>query len=152
MTDRPGYPADAVLRTMSLRRRVVLFTAGLAATAGTVLLLQLWLTEPGPLPARTHAAFAALTLINMTWAGYAAWALTRMPLFARDRVIGGWLATVFSALTAVVALIVAAMRPSAPAFTVAAAALVCVALAILTLRRARARRSELLALEAAISQ
>jgi hypothetical protein len=76
---------------LSLRRRVGYLTVGFAGATGSGLISLLWATEPG-LPTRTKAAFAVLVLIGLSWAVFGGWAVTRRaPLFARDRVVAGWL-------------------------------------------------------------
>jgi hypothetical protein len=76
---------------LSLRRRVGYLAVGLAGLTGSALISLLWATEPG-LPQRTRAAFAALVVIGLWWAVFAGWAVTRrVPLFALDRVVAGWL-------------------------------------------------------------
>ena len=147
MTEKPGYDAQAVLGKISLRRRITHLVLGLTAAACAAVLVLLWSTEPGPLPARTHAAFAALTAINLTWAGFAGWALRRLPMYARDRVIAGRLAAGFSAATTLAAVALMLARPGLATRLGTVVALLSLATALTVLRRARARRAELLALE-----
>jgi hypothetical protein len=76
---------------LSLRKRVGYLTIGLAGLTGSALISLLLVTEPG-LPPQTKVAFAALVAIGLCWAAFGGWAVTRRtPLFARDRVIAGWL-------------------------------------------------------------
>lgn len=76
---------------LSLRRRVVYLILALAGLTGSAVIGLLWATEPG-LPPRTKAAFAVLVTIGLCWAVFGGWAVTRRtPLFARDRVVAGWL-------------------------------------------------------------
>ena len=76
---------------LSLRRRVGYLVVALAGLTGSALIGLLWATEPG-LPPRTAAAFAVLMAIGLGWAAFGGWAVTRRaPLFARDRVVAGWL-------------------------------------------------------------
>ena len=76
---------------------------------GYVLLLLLSLTSSSvvgsllltevALPLRTRAAFAALLVIGLSWAAFAAWVLTRRRvLFARHRVYAGRMAVAFTSL------------------------------------------------------
>ncbi|MGW3787504.1 hypothetical protein ACWD5Z_23160 [Micromonospora chokoriensis] len=76
---------------LSLRRRVGYLAVALAGLTGSALISLLWATEPG-LPPRTAAAFAVLVVIGLCWAVFGGWAVTRRTsLFARDRVVAGWL-------------------------------------------------------------
>jgi hypothetical protein len=76
---------------LSLRRRVAYLAVGLTGLTGSALISLLWATEPG-LPPRTKVAFATLVAIGLCWAALGGWAVTRRaPLFARDRVVAGWL-------------------------------------------------------------
>jgi hypothetical protein len=139
----PGFTPATVLRTMSLRRRVLHVLAGTGGGAGAALLTLLWATEPGPLPWRTRAAFTALIVVGLSWVVFAVWSLRRMPLFAQDRVVAGWLATGFSGVTALVAVVVAVARPGPVPVTVAAAAFGGVAAAVTILFNARKTRAQL---------
>ncbi|MEU4563092.1 hypothetical protein AB0F72_32315 [Actinoplanes sp. NPDC023936] len=145
MTERPGFPPEAVLRGLSLRRRILLALAGLAGGCGAALLLLLWLTEPDPLPLRTRVAFGGLVAVGVSWAAYAAGTLARMPLFAADRVIAAWLALIFTTATTAASLAVAITRPSPAAGAATVIALGTVLAAGTLLRRARRRRAALLA-------
>lgn len=145
MTERPGYGPDQTMRGLALPRRIGYAAAGLAGLCGATLIGMLWATEPGELPARTQVAFAALVLIGVAWAVFAAAALVRGPLFAVDRVVAAWLAVVFSALATAGMLAIAVTRASAVGVVAAVTvgpALVGVAAA--TLVRARAYRAALL--------
>ncbi|WP_162907858.1 hypothetical protein [Allorhizocola rhizosphaerae] len=107
---------------------------------------MLWATEPAPLPARTRIAFAALIVVGMMWAGFAAWALARRPLFAIDRLVAAALAVGFSVLTTIGAVAIALARSSAAGVLAAAGlGLTLVAIAATMLIRARAYRAALLA-------
>jgi hypothetical protein len=76
---------------LSLRRRVGYLTVAFAGLTGSALISLLWATERG-LPLRTKLAFAVLIAIGVCWAAFGGWAVTRRtPLFARDRVVAGWL-------------------------------------------------------------
>ncbi|WP_433833088.1 hypothetical protein ACQP2E_17900 [Actinoplanes sp. CA-015351] len=143
MTDRPGFTPETVLRGMSLRRRISLVLVGLAGGCGAVLLLLLWLTEPGPLPLRTRLAFGALVIVGASWSAYAIATLARLPMFAADRVIAGWLALTFTTLTTAVSAAVAIARPGPLPLAATLSALITVGVAALILRRARAQRKRL---------
>jgi hypothetical protein len=76
---------------LSMRRRVGYVVVALAGLTGSALIALLWATEPG-LPPRTKVAFAVLVTIGLCWTAFGGWAVTRRaPLFARDRVVAGWL-------------------------------------------------------------
>jgi hypothetical protein len=95
---------------LSLRRRVGYLAVGLAGLTGSALIGLLWATEPG-LPQRTKVAFGALVAIGLWWAVFAGWAVTRRaPLFARDRVVAGWLGVGAWLVFTVGALIIAISR------------------------------------------
>ncbi|WP_430785607.1 hypothetical protein [Actinoplanes sp. G11-F43] len=132
MTDEPGFTPEQVIRPVS--RRIV--AAGIAGLTGATLIGTLWATEPGALPGRTRAAFAGLILVGLSWAVLAGWALVRRPLFAVDRVAGAWLATVFSAATALVSGVIAGPLAALPG-------LLMTTVAIVLLVRARAWRDRL---------
>ncbi|SDS99461.1 hypothetical protein [Actinoplanes derwentensis] len=132
MTDEPGFTAEHVIRPVSRR----ILAAGIAGLAGATTIGALWATEPGSLPTRTQAAFAGLIVVGLTWAGLAAWTLVRRPLFAADRVIGAWLAIVFSAATAVFSGVIAGPFAALPGLLLAV-------VAVVLLVRARAWRDRL---------
>ncbi|MEU4518960.1 hypothetical protein AB0F52_09600 [Amycolatopsis sp. NPDC024027] len=63
------------------------------------------------LPPRTKVAFAVLVAVGLAWAAFGAWAVTRRaPLFARDRVIAGWLGLTAWLLFATGALVITTLR------------------------------------------
>lgn len=62
---------------------------------------SLWATE-ALLPARTHAAFAAIVGMALTWSVFATWVLSRRRiLFGTDRVLAAKIGLAFSALATV---------------------------------------------------
>ena len=86
---------------LSLRRRVRSLVQLFGAGAVVVLLGTLWLTEDD-LPARTHIAFAAVSIVGLLTIARAAQVLHRRGrLFARDRVIAGWIAVGSAVLLAI---------------------------------------------------
>ncbi|MEO3753099.1 transmembrane transport protein [Streptomyces sp. B6B3] len=144
----------ALAAEISLRSRMRHVAVGLAGGCGAVLIALLWATEPGPLPARTHAAFAGLVAVGLAWAALAAWVLTRRrPLYGHDRVLGASVAVAATAATAVGAVALAAARGT-PAMTLgtALAGTALVTVAVLLLTRARARRRELVRLREALRE
>jgi hypothetical protein len=136
---------DPIVRELSLARRVGHAVVGLTGLLGAGLIGLLWATEPAPLPARTQAAFAALALIGLTWAGVAAWALARRPLFALDRVVTAGLALMFSTASTAWATVIAWQRGGRGAvLAVAGIGLALVLGSAALLVRARAYRATLL--------
>jgi hypothetical protein len=150
----PEELARALAAEVSLRARMRHVAVGLAGGCGASLIAVLWTTEPDPLPARTHAAFAGLIAVGLAWAAFAGWALSRRrPLFARDRVLGARLALVVTTLTSVAGVTLAAVRgTAAAALGTAGAGVVLIAAASLLLARARSRRRRLLRLRDALQR
>lgn len=148
--DTPRPVPEALARTLaretSLRARLRYAAVGLAGLCGAALIATLWATEPGPLPPRTRAAFAALIALGLGWAALAAWTLARRrPLYARDRVMAAWLALAAAVATTSAGTALAAARGGAPAALAAGlTGLTLVLLAGALLMRARARRRALL--------
>lgn len=146
--NEPRVTADELIArlspVLSPWRRFGGLAALLGGLSGAGLLASLWATEPGPLPDRTHLAFALLTLLCLAWTGYGAWVLTRRtPLFALDRVVAGWLALAASTLTTVVMAVVAVLRDTLP-FPALGAGAAFVAVAVTLTARAHRRRAALL--------
>lgn len=119
----------------------------LIGITGAGLVGSLWLTEPGPLPTRTHWAFGLIIAINMSWAILSAWVLLqRKVLYARHRVIAGWMAVVFCAGFLVIGGAIACQRANVKALIlIGIVGIAELILAVALLRRARRRRRELLA-------
>ena len=87
--------------SLSLRRRVRAVVQLCGAGAVVALVGLLWLTEDR-LPARTQVGFAAVVLVGVLVMGRAVHVLRlRGHLFAKDRVITGWIASGFAVLLAV---------------------------------------------------
>ncbi|MEU8115197.1 hypothetical protein [Micromonospora sp. NPDC048947] len=95
---------------LSLRKRVGYLAVAFAGLTGSALIGLLWATEPG-LPTRTNVAFAVLVAIGLCWAAFGGWAVTRRtPLFARERVVAGWLGVGAWLVFSVGALIISLVR------------------------------------------
>jgi hypothetical protein len=153
MIDEPAYNVDHLVRGLSLARRAGQALAGLGGLSMAVIVGLLWTTEPGTLPARTQLGFAAIIIIGLAWAGFAAWALIRRPLFAADRVIAAGLAVAFSASTTIATVAIALARSNLAGAVVAG----CLGAVLLTaagtlLVRARAYRATLRAHERQLTQ
>lgn len=141
---------------LSLRSRIAHGMLLAAALAMTVIVSALWLTEPD-LPLRTRSALAVLAVIGAAWTGYAAWVLTeRRVLFARQRVVAGWLALLFTSVFTTGALAVGITANSPAGFAAGVLGLGMVAVSALLLARARRRLAVLLdrrrALETALAE
>jgi hypothetical protein len=130
--------------SLSPWRRVRAVAALLAGLAGAVFVTALWWSEPGPLPGRTHVAFALFTVFCLAWVGYGAWLLTRrVPLFATDRVIAAWIALTASLTTTVGVAGIAVQRGISLGAALAVGG-VFVAASLVLIVRAHGRRAELL--------
>lgn len=143
---------DLVKGETSLKRRIGYVALLLAAALVTTVVIALWVTEPA-LPPRTHAAFAAMSAIGVSWVALAAWALTtRRVLFARDRVIAGGMAVTFSSVFAAGALaaLIATGSPAAAGALVTGVGMSIAA--VLVLRRARLRFAQLSARRAELER
>jgi hypothetical protein len=85
---------------LSLAARLAHVLLALVASAMTIVMVSLLLTEP-VLPARTATAFVLLALIGGGWMAYSGWVLTaRRVMLARQRVVAGRLAVAFTAVFA----------------------------------------------------
>ena len=129
---------------LSLWPRVAHGAVLMAALVMTIIVAALWLTEPD-LPLRTRAALAVLAVIGATWISYASWVLTqRRVLFARQRVVGGWLALAFTSLFTAGAFAMGILAEAAAGLAAGGLGLGLVAISALLLARARRRLSGLL--------
>lgn len=114
-----------------------------AALTMTTVIVALWLTEPD-LPLRTRAVFGVLTTIGAGWSGYAAWVLTeRRALFARQRVVAGWLAVSFTSVFTIGAFGIGVAANARAGFAAGGLGLVLFAAGALLLLRARRRLAAL---------
>lgn len=130
---------------LSPRARLGHVLLALIASAMTILITSLWLTEPA-LPRRTAEAFAILTVIGLGWVAYSVWALSmRRVMLARQRVVAGRLAVAFTGAFAagcIVLNIAAKVNAGWPAI---AMSLTLLAVAVVLWRRAEAAHARLLA-------
>jgi len=135
---------------LSMKSRLGYVTLLLVSSAMTVGLVSLWVTETS-LPLRTHLAFGAMSVIGVSWAALATWALTtRRILLARDRVIAGWMSVAFTALFLAGALAAVFVSVKPAAFGAAGAGAIMFAAALRVLSEAKRRFAELAARRAAL--
>jgi hypothetical protein len=129
---------------LSLGTRLVHVALGLVASAMTIVVASLLLTEP-TLPLRTVVAFVLLALIGVGWVAYSAWVLTaRRVMLARQRVVAGRLAVLFCG-TFTGGCVVLAFTTGAPAASPAMAmSVVMLAVALTLWRRAETAHARLL--------
>jgi hypothetical protein len=114
-----------------------------AALAMTVVVVSLGLTEPD-LPHRAGVAFAVLAAIGAGWTGYATWVLTqRRVLFARQRVVAGWLAMTFTSIFTLGAFVFGFAADEPAGFVAGGLGLTLMAAALFILSRARQRLAAL---------
>jgi hypothetical protein len=137
---------------LSVRARLGYVALLLMASAMTVGVLSLWLTE-AYLPLRTQVAFGAMSLIGGSWMALAIWALTtRRVLLARDRVIAGKMSVAFTALFLVGAIGAVLVSGTAAAIGAAATGAVMFAVALRVLSGARRRFAALCARRDALAR
>jgi hypothetical protein len=138
---------EMVRRELSTPKRLGYLLLLMLTLTAACLIGTLWITEPAPLPLRTHIAFGLLTFINLAWSVLFGWiVIRRKVLYAQHKVIAGWMALAFCALFLIVGLVVAAVRMNTTAFAFVGVVGMCqILLAALILKRARYRRRELLA-------
>ena len=129
---------------LSLAARMAHVVRALVASAMTIVVASLWLTEPS-LPVRTMTAFGLLTIIGLGWVAYSIWVLSaRRVMLARQRVVAGRLAVAFAG-TFTAACVLFAFTTGAPsAWPATAMSLVLLAAALALWRRATAAYSALL--------
>jgi hypothetical protein len=137
---------------LSLGRRLAHVLLALVASAMTIVVVSLLLTEPA-LPPRTMTALALLAVIGLGWVGYSVWVLSsRRVMLARQRVVAGRLAVAFAG-TFTGGCVGLAFTSAAPAAWPATAMSVMLLAAALALwRRAEAAHAVLLARRAALEQ
>lgn len=128
---------------LSLKARLGYVVLLLVAAAMTVIIVSLWVTEPF-LPARTRLAFGAMTVVGVAWMMLASWALaTRRMLYARDRVIAGGMAVLFTAVFLAGAVAAVFVTGNAAALGAAFTGVLMLALAVRVWVAARRRFAEL---------
>ena len=116
-----------------------------ASAAMTVVIVSLALTEPN-LQLRTIVAFAVLAAIGAGWIGYALWVLTqRRVLYARQRVVAGWMAVTFTSVFTAGAFALGVVADLPAGMMSGTLGLVLVTASAMLLTRARQRLSALTA-------
>jgi hypothetical protein len=138
---------EMVRRELSTPSRIIYLLFFLVTLTAAALVGTLWLSEPGPLPMRTHVAFGLLAIVNLAWSSLFGWVLARRKvLFAMHRVIAGWMALLFCGVFLLFGLSIALMKVNLTAIVavglVGAAQVIA---AVVVLRRARHHRGLLLA-------
>jgi hypothetical protein len=129
---------------LSLQSRIAHGVLLAASLAMTMVLVALLLTE-SDLPLRTSAALTVLAAIGTIWTGYAAWVLTqRRVLFARQRLVAGWLALIFTSIFTAGAFAIGIAADVSAGFAAGGLGLGLVACSGLLLARARRRLAVLL--------
>jgi hypothetical protein len=117
----------------------------LVASAMTIVVVSLWMTEPA-LPTRTATAFAMLTVIGLGWVAYSIWVLqAKRVMLARQRVIAGRLAFLFASAFTLGCLALAFTTTVSAAWPAFAMSLVMLVLALGMWRRAEAVHATLMA-------
>jgi energy-converting hydrogenase Eha subunit A len=130
---------------LSLRARLGHVLLAFIASAMTILVLSLWLTEPA-LPRRAAAAFAMLTVIGLGWVAYSIWVLrARRVMLARQRVVAGRLATAFTAAFAAGCIVLNFTARDRFGWPAVAMSLTLLAVAVAIWRRAEGAHARLLA-------
>ena len=137
---------------LSTSRRLAHVVLALAASAMTIVVVSLLLTEPA-LPARTTIAFGLLAGIGAGWVAYSTWVLSaRHVMLARQRVVAGRLAVAFAGTFTGGCLVLAGTTPAAAAWPAAGMGGVLLAVAVALWRRAEAAHAALLARRDALAR
>jgi len=152
MSPTPPLAAAAVADLRRLARtelssaaRVTYVLLALAATAMTVVVTSLWLTEPA-LPLRTTIAFGALTGIGLAWLTFSLWVLrSKHVLLARHRVVAGQLAVSFSSVFVAGCLLLGFASPSRAVWAASAMGIALLVIGVVVWRRANTAHTKLVA-------
>jgi hypothetical protein len=130
---------------LSTRSRIRHVLLALVASAMTIVIASLWLTEP-TLPPRAHVAFALLVAIGCGWTAFSAWVLSaKRVMLATHRVVAGRLAVTFTGAFAAGCVLLVLISDVRAAWPAAAMSLTLLAVALMLWRRAETGRAELLA-------
>jgi hypothetical protein len=152
MTPIPPLPPSVVVELQRLCRtelsrgaRLGHVVLALLASAMSIAIVSLWLTEP-VLPLRTQIAFAVLAAIGGGWAAFSVWVLrSRRVMLTRHRQVAGRLAVAFCCaftLGCVLLAVAADNNAARPALPMSIGLLT---VAIVLWRRAETAHSRLLA-------
>lgn len=137
---------------LSLAARLGHVLLGLTASAMTVVVVSLLLTEPA-LPARTTVAFGLLATIGIGWVAYSGWVLTtKRVMLARQRVVAGRLAVAFTAVFTSGCVALALTHDAPAAWPAGAMGGVLLVVALGVWRRARAAHAMLVVRRAALER
>jgi len=151
----PGLAAgiERLARTeLSLGARLAHVLLALVASALTIVVASLWLTEPS-LPLRTSVAFALMTVIGLSWTAYSVWVLTaRRVMFARQRVVAGRVAVTFCGVFSLGCVTLAAVTDARGAWPAFAMSVALLAIALGVWRRAESAHASLLARRATLER
>jgi hypothetical protein len=129
---------------LSARSRLGYVVLLLAASTMTAVIDALWITEPA-LPGRTQLAFAVMTVIGLSWVGFAVWVLTcRRPLLARHSIVAGRMAVAFTSLFIAGALAVGYTTGGTAPYAAAGVGAAMLVAALVVLIRARRTFSRLM--------
>jgi hypothetical protein len=143
---------EMVRKELSTQTRIGYLLLLMLTLMAAGLLATLWLTEPGPLPMRTHFALAGLVAINLAWSALFGWIVSRRKvLFAMHNVIAGWMAVAFCSLFLLFGLTVGLLKLNVAAIVAVALVggiqlFIAIAILLRALRRRRyllVRRDEL---------
>ena len=130
---------------LSLGARIGHVLLALAASALTIVVASLWLTEPA-LPVRTSVSFAVLAIIGLGWTIFSVWVLTaRRVMFAHQRVVAGRLAVAFCAAFTAGCVMLGLTTAAEAAWPAAAMGCALLIVALVIWRRAETSRAALLA-------
>jgi hypothetical protein len=151
MTTTPPVPESMIADLERLARtelstgaRLGYVVLALVASAMTIVVSALWLTEPA-LPLRTRIAFAMLTGIGLGWLAFSIWVLrAKRTILARQRVVAGRLAVTFSGLFTAGCLVFATMTNTQTAWIASAMSLIWLMAALVLWRRAQTALTQLL--------
>jgi hypothetical protein len=159
MTHSSPLPSSVVIELQRLTRtelsrgaRLGHVVLALGASAMTIIVLSLWLTEPA-LPLRTRIAFAALTAIGTGWTAFAVWVLSaRRVMLVRHRQVAGRLAVLFSSVFTVGCLVLALAAETDAARPALGMSLGLLMIAAVVWRRAERAQAKLLVRRAQLEQ
>jgi hypothetical protein len=130
---------------LSMGARVAHVLLALAASAMTIVVASLWMTEPA-LPPRTTTAFGLLISIGLGWVTFSIWVLrSRRVLLVRHRVVAGRLSVSFSSVFVLGCLLLAFASPGQAAWSASAMGVAMLVVAVVLWRRAEVAHARLVA-------